>query len=498
MAKKTVFITGTTGSMGGAGFKELLQKRDRFNIVTLVLPTKKDRKVISGYLNEPGVKIVWGDLTNYEDVLECVTGADYVLHPAAFIAPAADHDPDTAWKINVGSVENIVKAIKEQPDPDNIKLLTIGSVAMTGDRLGTIHMGRVGDPLKPSVYDAYALSKIAAERIVVESGLKYWVSCRQTFIAIPDALSLMDPIMFHQPLDTHIEFIMPDDAGRLLANVCEDDIPEEFWRRIYNISGGPHCRVVYDEFLEKMMKLLGMGDYRKIMDRNWFALRNFHCQWYEDSHVLNDYLHFQNNTFEDYLHQVMQQAPWYVKLGGWPVVRNLIPKSLIRKFVFEPLTKSKDGTMNWINNDMEDRISAFFGSKEKWEQIPGWGAGMPDWDIEPIRLDHGYNEDKPKSELDIKDMQDAAGFRGGACLSGSMTPGDLTTKLKWRCAFDHEFDASPTLILLGGHWCPECEPPPWNYDEIAKKNPFFAQVWYPNHDENECHFYDERCFEDIL
>lgn len=119
-----------------------------------------------------------------------MTGADYVLHPAAFIAPAADHDPDTAWKINVGSAENIVKAIKAQSNPDRIKLVNIGSVAMTGDRLPPIHIGRVRDPLKPSVYDAHATSKIAAEKVVVKSGLKYWVSCRQTFIAIPGILSL--------------------------------------------------------------------------------------------------------------------------------------------------------------------------------------------------------------------------------------------------------------------------------------------------------------------
>ncbi len=151
MAKKTVFITGTTGSMGHAGFLELLKRRERFNIVTLVRPSPKNKKKMAPYLNDPGVKIVWGDLTNYDDVLQCVTGADYVLHPAAFIAPAADHDPDTAWKINVGSAENIVNAIKAQPDPDSIRLVNIGSVAMTGDRLPPIHVGRVGDPLKPSV-----------------------------------------------------------------------------------------------------------------------------------------------------------------------------------------------------------------------------------------------------------------------------------------------------------------------------------------------------------
>ncbi len=87
---------------------------------------------------------------------------------------------------------------------------------------------------------------------------------------------------------------------------------------------------------------------------------------------------------------------------------------------------------------------------------------------------------------------------GGKCLSESMRKGDLTTKLKWRCAFDHDFEASPTLILLAGHWCPECATPPWNYAEEEKRNPFFAQVWYPNHDLNECCFYDESCFKDIV
>src|SRR5699024_12198681 len=34
-----------------------------------------------------------------------------------------------------------------------------------------VHVGRVGDPLNPSVFDTYALTKIAGERRVLESGL---------------------------------------------------------------------------------------------------------------------------------------------------------------------------------------------------------------------------------------------------------------------------------------------------------------------------------------
>ena len=70
----------------------------------------------------------------------------------------------------------------------------------------------------------------------------------------------------------------------------------------------------------------------------------------------------------------------------------------------------------------------------------------------------------------------------------------MSTALEWECQFGHKFKASPALILLGGHWCPECMPTPWRYGEIAKGNPFFAQVWYPLHDKEENDYYGEEIF----
>src|SRR5512139_3761957 len=137
--KKTVFVTGSTGSMGGATLRELLRRRERFNIVTLARPSARNRKILAPWHDEPGVRIEWGDLTCYDDVERCVRGVDFVLHAAALISPAADRNPEQAWNINVGSAENIVKAIKAQPDPDAIKLVTVGTVAATGDRLPPIH-----------------------------------------------------------------------------------------------------------------------------------------------------------------------------------------------------------------------------------------------------------------------------------------------------------------------------------------------------------------------
>jgi hypothetical protein len=164
----------------------------------------------------------------------------------------------------------------------------------------------------------------------------------------------------------------------------------------------------------------------------------------------------------------------------------------------EPVANKELGTMYWIKNVEKDRITAFFGSKERWKEIPSWNEYKIDQPSkEAFRLNHGYDETKPKSELDLEDMKQAAKFRGGECLAETMQKGDLSTKLPWCCAFGHYFEASPTLVLLGGHWCPECLPTPWNYDEEAKRNPFFAQVWYPLHETDEANYYDKSILKDI-
>jgi len=70
--------------------------------------------------------------------------------------------------------------------------------------------------------------------------------------------------------------------------------------------------------------------------------------------------------------------------------------------------------------------------------------------------------------------------------------------LNWRCAFGHEFIAKAFTILKAGHWCPVCVKPPWNGDEQARKNPFFAQVWCASHDPEENNNYSMESVEDIL
>ena len=90
MAKKTVFITGGTGNMGWAAVQEMLKKPSEINIKMLARKSPKNEEKLKGLMAKPNVKVVWGDLCDYDAILEGVTGADYVLHIGGMVSPTAD------------------------------------------------------------------------------------------------------------------------------------------------------------------------------------------------------------------------------------------------------------------------------------------------------------------------------------------------------------------------------------------------------------------------
>lgn len=479
MKRTRILLTGATGTMGMAGLREIHARKERFDLTLLVRPSRKNRRLMKPYRNCDSVRIVWGDLCNYNDVLSAVEGADYVLHVGGMVSPTADHYPIKTLQVNTLAARNIVKAIKAQPSPDKIKVVYIGSVAQTGDRPAPLHWARTGDPIAPSVFDYYAISKCLAERIFAESGLKYWVSLRQSGILYAGILRNIDPIMFHVPIREVLEWATVEDSGRLLANICEEGVPEDFWRKFYNIGSGAEYRLTNYRFEQLLLKnSLGLPP-EKLFASNMFATRNFHGQWYLDSDKLENILHFRAGTpVEEYFAGLQKQLPWFFALAKY------VPAVIMRLFLRYLAHHKRFGTLGWLRRDDKAHIAAYFGSREEWNNIPDWQtlanfslAGESDAE----RLDHGYNEQKPLDKLNIEDIQQAAAFRGGKCLSAKMTDGDLDTPLEWECACGHRFATTPAVVLLGGHWCPECFSQPWQYDAEAKRNPFFAQLWLKHH-----------------
>ncbi len=534
MSIKTVMVTGASGSMGSEVLKAVM-KDGKFKGLVLLRKKKANEKLKLKLEKLYGdkIEVVFGDISNYNDCVETVAKSDYIIHCAAIIPPTPDHNPAAAEKTNYLGTKNLVKAIEEDPRSDSKKFINIGSVAEYGNRNFPAQWGRVGDPLVSSVYDYYAVTKIKGERAVVESDIRYWVSLRQSGILYDDVLfnNMNDGLMFHTGWNTFIEWATARDSGRLLRNLVQKDsegtLPSDFWQRCYNIGNGEGARVTGFDTLERGFRMMGRGA-KEIFRPHWNAARNFHCFWYLDSDELNDYLDFRTETFEDFFRKLSKKL-WYFKLG------KPFP-TLIRKFAIERLFKDTNSPMYWVDKNITGRINAFYGSKEQFDAIPRTWENyqlLPSEELKDLKsaeildlrgkteitpediafisnneykgknkaviFSHGYDESKPESELDIADMQSAAKFRGGKLLSKTMTKGDLRTKLEWQCHDGHKFTASAYTVLKAGFWCPECcQPVPWNFDALAKKIPFFAQVWYNSHAAEENEFYPADCYKDIL
>ena len=548
---KTVFLTGATGTMGFAGMTEILRYPDQYKLRVLARPSAKNKEKLAPFADQ--VEVVWGDLTNYDDILRGVTGADIVLHVGGMVSPQADYRPKATLRTNISAATNIRDAVLAQPEDKQPKVVYIGSVAQMGDRREPLHWGRAGDPICVSAYDHYGLTKAQAERIITNSPIKQWVALRQSGILYPAILKNYDPIMFHVPIRGVLEWATVEDSGRLLERVCRDEVPEEFWKNYYNIGSGQEYRISNYEFECLLLDAIGCPRPEKIFNANWFTTRNFHGMWYIDGDRLENYLHFRENMpVKEYFKKMAKSptVPAGIRFAAKTKIAKLFPRCV--KLAMYAMAMSKEhGTQWWIKHNKTERISAYYGTLEAYKAIPDWKhTDLSHNSEEYVLLDHGYDEQKPKELFTLEDMQKAAAFRGGKCLStpdsliasspltcseascsaeenttaspvsdlqaeGRSTASAINsesserssiwdTPLLWECAEGHRFTATPRLVLLGGHWCEECMPypyqgepnaRPWQWDKVAKKNPFFALLWAPLHDENEDNVYGPEVFD---
>ncbi len=455
---RKVFLTGATGVMGAAAMREITSDSNagRYRLTVLARDTKVNRRKLSPFIDR-GVRVIWGDLLNPDDLRRGISDADVVLHVGGMVSPKADYFPKKTVATNVGSMENIVAAIRDEESKGrNVRLVYIGSVSQYGDRLPPHHIGRAGDFLSTSLMDHYAFSKVKAEMVMAESGLKNWVSLRLGSILHVDLLKKSDdPIMFHVPLRGVLEWVSDEDCGRLLERVCRPEVPDTFWRKYYNIGGGEPYRMTNYEFERITLTSLGCPPPEKIFDAQWFAAKNFHGMWFSDSDALDEILHFRRSEApEAYLQRKKALIPWYFKLAG------MVPSFIMKQYLRTVAHKKPFGTLCWLKNGDEARIRAFFGSREQWKEMPGWEdkSVMAPRDKSvgaPVSGADKLNEKETFSEEQLK----AVALRHGGEYLGvaeGFDAGDPNAPHIWRCSCGHEFRLRPATVVNGGHWCISC------------------------------------------
>jgi nucleoside-diphosphate-sugar epimerase len=310
---KTVLLTGAAGAVGSETLQELLRRKEQYTVRAVEVRNPRTEKALLRFRDE--VDIRWIDLTDRAAVDSCAQGIDAVIHLAAIIPPLADHQPALAERVNVQGTRNLVEAV-QQHAPAAFLLYT-SSISVYGDRVATPWI-KVSDSLCPSEGDYYAITKIRAEQIVKESGLR-WSIFRLTGIFKPT--DNFDPLFFHMPLETSLEIATTRDTGFALVQAL--DCQPELQGRTFNLGGGARCRVVYRDFVDRSFARAGLAGLN--FPAEAFAERNFHCGYYADADELEGLLHFQRDSLEDYLDWYEQSVPpLRRRMTGWlkPMIRR--------------------------------------------------------------------------------------------------------------------------------------------------------------------------------
>jgi len=333
---KRILLTGASGTVGREVLKQLLGLQPPVEIIVFDKESDLSASFYKGFRGD--IKLIYGDLSKKTDVSGACKNIDFVIHLAAIIPPLADKFPKLAEEVNIIGTQNLLECIGEQ-SPGAFFLYS-SSISVYGDR-NTNPWIRTTDPLAPSDRDEYARTKIAAEKLITGSRLK-WSIFRLT--AIMGAYNHKpSELMFHMPLNSKLEIATPADTARAFVNALSH--PEELKGNIYNLSGGEHCRIEYRDFISRSFKAVGLG--KDNFRENSFASKNFHCGYYEDGDVLNNILDFRRETIEDYFTSLRDSVSPSRRFAA-SILRWFIKSNIQRQS--EPLASIKNGNKTDIEH----------------------------------------------------------------------------------------------------------------------------------------------------
>lgn len=108
--KKTLLITGGTGSFGNAVLKRFIDT-NHFNQIKIFSRDEKKQDDMRRLYSNDRLKFYIGDVRDYESVEKAMRGVDYVFHSAALKqVPSCEFFPLEAIKTNVFGTQNVINA----------------------------------------------------------------------------------------------------------------------------------------------------------------------------------------------------------------------------------------------------------------------------------------------------------------------------------------------------------------------------------------------------
>ena len=312
-----VLLTGAFGNVGESTLLALFPKG--YEIRCFDIDTKRNRKKASDLRVHGDFEVVWGSITEKEQLALALHDIDAIIHLAAIIPPLSETKPQFSREVNVGGMKNLLACISELEKPP--KLILASSISTHGPRSPDMPDLTASMPQRPT--DNYTHHKVECETLLRESSIP-WTILRLTAIPPLEISMKMDPMLFEMPLEQKIEFCHTRDVGLAFANSVEADSIG----KILLIGGGSRCQLICSDFDRRLLVTMGIGMlpdhvFKKPKDPDdWF-----YTSWIDTSES-EALLRYQTRTFDDYTAEMKDNVGalrYLIRLFS-PLVRRYIAR----------------------------------------------------------------------------------------------------------------------------------------------------------------------------
>ena len=278
--KKTLIITGGTGTFGNAVLRRFLQTE--IGEIRIFSRDEKKQEEMRNTLQNPKVKFYLGDVRDHDSIMPALRGADMVFHAAALKqVPSCEFFPLEAIRTNAIGAENVMKAALASKVKNMIVLSTdkavypINAMGMSKALMeklmianarahrdsGTVFCGtRYGNVMgsRGSVIPLFIRQILSDEPMTITDQ-----NMSRFMMSIEDAVDLVVYTFEHgNPGDLFVQKAPAITIGTL-ANALKKIFNT---RKEIRIIGTRHGEKLYETLLtrEEMARADDMGDYYRI------------------------------------------------------------------------------------------------------------------------------------------------------------------------------------------------------------------------------------------
>ena len=279
--KKTLLITGGTGSFGNAVLKRFLES-DLKEIRIFSRDEKKQDDMRKRYANSK-IKFYIGDVRDYQSVANATRGVDYIFHAAALKqVPSCEFYPMEAVKTNIIGTENLLEAAI-QNDVKKVVCLSTDKAVYPINAMG------ISKALMEKIMVAKSRGLDASKTVICGTRYGNVMASRGSVIPLfvdlireKRPLTITDPEMtrFMMSLDSAVDLVLyafengsngdlfvqkaPASTIKVLAAALTELLGEHDYPM--QVIGTRHGEKLYEALLsrEELVRASDLGDYYKV------------------------------------------------------------------------------------------------------------------------------------------------------------------------------------------------------------------------------------------